>query len=83
MNKIVESAAQEKIMKENLIFLIDPAAITMVAKDTKYTENKPITLNKTWNHKENGKRPFKRSWQCKNQQVWRKTLKSLMSFNCT
>ena len=39
-NKIVEQAEQEKATRENLNVLIDLATTTMVAEDTKPTEEK-------------------------------------------
>ena len=63
--KIVKEAGQKKA-KENLNFLIDLATIAMVAEDTKPMKNEPQAFNKPGiilipSHKENGKRPFKRS----------------------
>ena len=43
---LVEEIAQEKVMKENLIFSIDLATITMIAEDTKSTEDEPKAFNK-------------------------------------
>ena len=51
---IIKQAAQETMARENLKFLIDLAIITMVADDTKSTDDEPQT--QTWNHKESGKR---------------------------
>ena len=49
-NKIVEEAAQEKDVKENLNVLINFATIAKVAEDTKPMKDESRTFNKAWNH---------------------------------
>ena len=56
VNKIMELAAQERAIKENLFFLIDLATITMVTEDPKPMEDEPQMFNETLICK----RPFKR-----------------------
>ena len=46
VNKVVDQAAQEKAMKENLILYVIP----IVAEDTKSREYELQTFDEAWNH---------------------------------
>ena len=79
----MEQVAQDKVTKEILNFLIDPATIAMVAKRmSPRCSMKPGTILISGHVVKLQEAIHKEFGNVKKQQVWRKMLKSLKPPNC-